>query len=71
MLEMTFQFCLIWSVACVVDETGRKKVDAYIREIESSFPNKDLIYEYYVDQKTRTWMHWDEMLRSGWKYNPS
>ncbi|CAH8498270.1 unnamed protein product [Heterobilharzia americana] len=70
LLEMTFQFCMIWSVACMVDEDGRKKVDAYIREIEGSFPNKDSIYEYYVDPKSRSWVHWEEKLKSGWKYSP-
>ncbi|VDP42904.1 unnamed protein product [Schistosoma mattheei] len=71
LLEMTFQFCMIWSVACLVDEDGRKKVDAYIREIEGSFPNKDSIYEYYVDPKSRSWIHWEEKLNTGWKYSPN
>ncbi|KAK4469213.1 hypothetical protein MN116_006788 [Schistosoma mekongi] len=71
LLEMTFQFCMIWSVACLVDEDGRKKVDAYIREIEGSFPNKDSIYEYYVDPKSKSWIHWEEQLKSGWKYSPN
>ncbi|VDQ15822.1 unnamed protein product [Trichobilharzia regenti] len=70
MLEMTFQFCMIWSVACMVDEDGRKKVDAYIREIEGNFPNKDSVYEYYVDPKSRSWVHWEEKLKAGWKYSP-
>ncbi|TGZ66460.1 hypothetical protein CRM22_005313 [Opisthorchis felineus] len=71
LLEMTFQFCMIWSVCCMVDEDGRKKIDSYIREIEGSFPNKDSIYEYCVDPKGHTWMHWEEKLRGGWKYQPN
>ncbi|WAR21987.1 DYH2-like protein [Mya arenaria] len=71
MLELWFQFCMIWSICCTVDEDGRKKIDAYIREMEGTFPNKDSIYEYYVDPKGKTWVHWEEKLKHGWKYNPS
>ncbi|XP_074657783.1 dynein axonemal heavy chain 2-like [Tubulanus polymorphus] len=71
MIELWFQFCLIWSICASVDEDGRKKIDNYIREMEGTFPNKDTIYEYYVDGKTKTWVHWEEKLRTGWKYNPS
>jgi len=53
-----------------VDEDGRKKIDTYIREMEGTFPNKDSIYEYYVDPKGKTWVHWEEKLKHGWKYNP-
>ena len=70
MVELWFQFCLIWSLCSSVDEDGRKKVDNYIREMEGTFPNKDTIYEYFVDAKNKTWIHWEEKLRGGWKYNP-
>ncbi|ESP04959.1 hypothetical protein LOTGIDRAFT_184938 [Lottia gigantea] len=71
MIELWFQFCMIWSICCSVDEDGRKKIDNYIREMEGTFPNKDTIYEYYVDPKNKTWVHWEEKLKGGWKYNPS
>lgn len=38
--------------------------------MEGTFPNKDSIYEYVVDPKNKCWVHWEEKLRSGWKYNP-
>ncbi|XP_030837708.1 dynein heavy chain 2, axonemal [Strongylocentrotus purpuratus] len=68
MIELWFLFCLIWSVGCTVDEDGRKKLDNYIREIEGTFPNKDTVYEYYVDPKGKSWSHWEDKLRSGWRY---
>ncbi|XP_053403795.1 dynein axonemal heavy chain 2-like isoform X4 [Mercenaria mercenaria] len=71
MVELWFQFCMIWSICCTVDEDGRKKIDTYIREMEGTFPNKDSIYEYYVDPKGKTWVHFEEKLKHGWKYNPS
>lgn len=67
---MLFQFCTIWSVCCVVDEDGRKKVDSFIRELDANFPNKDSVYEYFLDPKSQTWVHWEEKLRGGWKYDP-
>jgi dynein heavy chain len=70
MIEMWFLFCVIWSIGASVDEDGRKRLDAYIRELEGTFPNKDTVYEYYVDTKQRTWVQWEEKLRTGWKYNP-
>ncbi|PVD19154.1 hypothetical protein C0Q70_21718 [Pomacea canaliculata] len=71
MVELWFQFCMIWSICCSVDEDSRKKIDNYIRETEGTFPNKDTIYEYYVDPKNKTWVHWEEKLKGGWKYNPA
>ena len=70
MIELWFMFSMIWSVCCSVDEEGRKKIDAYLREIDGSFPNKDTIYEYFVEPKTRSWVHWEEKLKQGWKLNP-
>ncbi|XP_064639639.1 dynein axonemal heavy chain 2-like isoform X2 [Lineus longissimus] len=69
MIELLFQFCMIWSICCSVDEDGRKKIDNYIREMEGTFPNKDTIYEYFVDPKNKTWVHWEEKLRGGWKFS--
>ncbi|KTG40921.1 hypothetical protein cypCar_00000647 [Cyprinus carpio] len=54
MVELWFIFSLIWSVCTSVDEDGCKKTDNFLREIEGTFPNKDTIYEYYVDTKNKT-----------------
>lgn len=40
MIELWFLFSMIWSIAASVDESGRKKIDNYIREIEGQFPAK-------------------------------
>ncbi len=65
MVEMWLLFSVIWSIGASVDEDGRKRLDAFIRELEGTFPNKDTVYEYYVDTKQRTWVQWEETLRSG------
>nr|XP_021503796.1 dynein heavy chain 2, axonemal [Meriones unguiculatus] len=68
MVEMTFVFSMIWSVCASVDEDGRKKIDSYLREIEGSFPNKDTVYEYYVNPKMRAWSSFEEKLPKSWRY---
>ncbi|KAI0228083.1 Dynein heavy chain 2, axonemal [Lamellibrachia satsuma] len=69
-IEMWFIFCIIWSICAPFDEDSRKKIDNYIREVEGAFPNKDSIYEYIVEPKLRTWQHWEERLRVGWRFTP-
>lgn len=68
MVELWFLFCLLWSVCASVDEDGRRLMDNFIREIEGQFPAKDTVYEYYVDVKNRTWVHWEEKLKGAWRY---
>ena len=70
LIEMIFVFSLIWSVAASVNEEGRKKIDLIFREIEGTFPNKDTVFEFYVDMNNRAWLHWEELLKDGWKYDP-
>ncbi|KAL3313636.1 Dynein heavy chain 2, axonemal [Cichlidogyrus casuarinus] len=68
--ELYFQFSLIWSVCGALDAEGRKKVDTYLRDMEGTFPNKDTIYEYYVNSKGLTWAHWEDQLQQNWAYDP-
>ncbi|KAK2185460.1 hypothetical protein NP493_233g02002 [Ridgeia piscesae] len=69
-IEMWFIFCVVWSICAPFDEDSRKKIDNYMREVEGAFPNKDSIYEYIVEPKLRTWQHWEERLRGGWRFTP-
>ncbi|XP_028810290.1 dynein heavy chain 2, axonemal isoform X2 [Denticeps clupeoides] len=68
MVELWFVFSLIWSLCASVDDTGRKKIDNFLREIEGTFPNKDTIYEYYVETKNKTWALFEDKLPKGWHY---
>lgn len=63
-------FSLIWSICATVNEEGRKKMDAYIRELEGVFPVLDTIYEYYVDVKQKCLASWENQLSENWKCNP-
>ncbi|UJR33040.1 hypothetical protein I4U23_020499 [Adineta vaga] len=69
LIEMWFVFCLIWSVGASVDDDGRKKIDIIFRETEGTFPNKDTVFEFYIDTNNRTWLHWEEQLKGEWIYD--
>ncbi|XP_062072422.1 dynein axonemal heavy chain 2 isoform X1 [Lepus europaeus] len=71
MVEMMFVFSMIWSVCASVDEDGRKKIDSFLREIEGSFPNKDTVYEYFVNPKMRSWTSFEDKLPKSWRYPPN
>ncbi|XP_063042411.1 dynein axonemal heavy chain 2 [Engraulis encrasicolus] len=68
MVELWFLFSLIWSLCASVDEDGRKKIDNFLRELEGTFPNKDTIYEYYVDTKSKSWASFEGKLHKAWRY---
>lgn len=68
--EVLFCCSMIWSVCAGVNETGRKKVDAYIREMEGVFPLKDTVYEYFVDVRTQAFVSWELELPDNWRYDP-
>ena len=61
-------FSMIWSVCASVDENGRKKLDNIIREMESIFPIKDTVYEYFVDVRSKSFISWEVMISDQWKY---
>ena len=58
MVHYWFIFSVVWSIGASVDEPGRKLVDTFMRELEGSFPNKDSVYEYWVDAKVRIKNKW-------------
>ncbi|XP_055375876.1 dynein axonemal heavy chain 2 [Condylostylus longicornis] len=68
MTTIWFVFCLTWSVCATVDEDGRTKFDAFIRDNENCFPMKDTIYDYYVDLKQKNFVPWENKLSETWRY---
>ena len=62
MLELTFVYCLVWSVGASLDDESRKKFDAFVRENDNRVPSKDTVYEYFVDAKAKEWVPWESKL---------
>lgn len=60
--KLIFYFAMIWTVCACVDEFGRSTIDNFIRELDSIFPIKETVYDYYVDPKTRSFLSWRNML---------
>ena len=62
MLELTFVYCLVWSVGASLDDASRLKFDAFVKEHDNRTPAKDTVYEYFVDAKSKDWAPWDSKL---------
>ena len=61
-IELTFLFCLIWSVGATLDDDSRKKFDVFLRENDTRWPHDQTVYEYFVDAKAREWVLWEKQL---------
>jgi len=66
-IDMWFLFCLMWGVGGPLDEEGRRKFDAFMREQNPSFPTADTVFEYFVDVKNKAWAPWESKLPSNFK----
>ncbi|CAG9464381.1 unnamed protein product [Pedinophyceae sp. YPF-701] len=63
-VELWFQFALVWSVGASLDEEGRKSFDMFLRELDSRFPPNETVFEYYVDPVGKQWVPWEQKLSS-------
>lgn len=69
LLSMTgqiFCFACIWSIGATTNLVGRGKFDKYMREkmvkLGIEFPEEKLVYDYYFDKLTKTWVNWFETI---------
>ena len=67
MVEAWFWFCLVWSIGATLDEDSRKEADLWARELDSPFPTKDTIFDYYVDTTKHSMVAWEDKLPTTWK----
>ena len=67
MTERWFAFCMIWSLCAAADSEGRKKLDGFVRDLETQFPPACTIYDYFLDVKSRDWKAWDEKVPNPWR----
>ncbi|EPY20242.1 dynein heavy chain, axonemal [Strigomonas culicis] len=59
-LRMLAVFCLIWSVGGSLTIESRRKLDSYVREMDSSFPSMETVFEYFPDLDGLRWRSWEE-----------
>lgn len=70
LVEMWFLFCIIWGIGGPLDEDGRKKFDAFMREMDARYPAAETVFEYFVDPKQRQWVAWESKLSAAFKPAP-
>ncbi|GMH41208.1 hypothetical protein BSKO_09118 [Bryopsis sp. KO-2023] len=70
MIEMWFLFAIIWGIGGPLDEVGRKKFDAFMREMDTRYPSSETIFDYFVEPKQRAWVSWESKLPSAFKPAP-
>ncbi|GET88803.1 dynein heavy chain, putative [Leishmania tarentolae] len=59
-LRMMAMFCLIWAVGGSLTADSRRKLDAFVREMDSSFPSMETVFEYFPDLSSLRWIGWEE-----------
>ncbi|KAH9593471.1 Dynein heavy chain [Trypanosoma melophagium] len=59
-LRIMATFCLMWSAGGSLTVESRQKLDAFIRELDSSFPSTETIFEYYPDLASLQWKNWED-----------
>jgi dynein heavy chain len=57
--EKVFLFSLIWSVGAALDETGRKKLNTCLSDIDAIAPAANTLYDYFVDIAKNDFLPWD------------
>ena len=65
-VEKMFIFSLVWSIGGAVDENGRKKLSAYLQDIDAIGPVGNTLYDYYVDVAKNDFKGWEERVPN-WK----
>ncbi|KAG8468097.1 hypothetical protein KFE25_007149 [Diacronema lutheri] len=69
--ERLFMYCACWTVAGILENEDRAKVDGYFRTLFNGMPEVDAgdtIYEYTIDAAKFSWVHWSERIPD-WGYS--
>ncbi|KAG5504460.1 hypothetical protein JKF63_04912 [Porcisia hertigi] len=59
-LRMMAMFSLVWAVGGSLTTDSRRKLDAFVREMDSSFPSMETVFEYFPDLSSLRWVGWEE-----------
>jgi len=66
-VERYFIYALMWSVAGILENKDRARVDKHLRTISKLLPvppgdTPDTVYEYTVDVTSGDWVHWGSLI---------
>lgn len=70
MIEMIVIYCAVWAFGGSLTTEGRKNLDIAIRELESSMPSSDTVFDYKIDLVKKQWVHWGDMVGRNWRPAP-
>ena len=74
LFKLHFVFSFIWSLGGNIDDESRPKFDQHFRSIAGDIgvelPEEGLVYDYMVDNKTRTFVSWEEIVPE-FQYDPT
>jgi dynein heavy chain len=65
-VEKWFCFCIVWSLLAAADRPSRKRLDYVMRDIDSTFPASNTIYDYWVDPKSGEFKLWSDRVSSNY-----
>ena len=71
-LERFFMYALMWSLAGVLENDDRAKVDRFLRNMTNNLPEAtapDTVFEFLVDNASYEWTHWGAKIPQ-WTYEP-
>jgi dynein heavy chain len=66
-VERWFCFCVVWSLLAAADRKSRKRLDYLMRDIDSTFPAANTIYDYWVDPKSGEFKPWSDRVSSSYQ----
>jgi hypothetical protein len=65
-VEKWFCFCIVWSLLAAADRPSRKRLDYLMRDIDSTFPPSNTIFDYWVDAKSGEFKPWSDRVSTNY-----
>eukprot|EP00796_Vickermania_ingenoplastis_P000185 gene187-100_t len=59
-VKMMAMFCAVWAAGGSLTVQSRQRLDTFIRELDSSFPSMETVFEYYPDLSVLQWKSYEE-----------
>ena len=62
-IEKVFRWALVWSIGCTTNLEGRRKMDNFIKDLDTRhkqkvFPDEGTVYDYEFRDKDSDWHNW-------------
>jgi len=56
---------MVWSIGCTTNLEGRKKMDIFLKDLDTKhkvkiYPEEGTVYDYEFREKDKEWHNWTE-----------